>query len=127
MIVFLFGGDSRLDLTFFKSYAAANSHRFCGFEKQSLHGAVDIRNWREQVVLKQEDNARLVFVTIQDISKYEVLAYIQSIARGKRPSFIAFYNDRYLLTVDDEECVVISKNREDLHAVRNLILQTDKG
>lgn len=118
-IKLLFSGHVQTDLTFLKSYATGASKHFRSFEKQSLHRAVHIQNWREDVARKQDDTARLNYVTIQDITVREVLAYVKSIARGKRPSFIAFYNDRYLLMVDDDEVVVISKTREDMHIVHN--------
>ncbi|MDQ0427298.1 hypothetical protein QOZ98_000123 [Planomicrobium stackebrandtii] len=123
---FLFGGDSQIDLTFLKSYATGTSKHFHSFEKQSLHQTIRIQNWREDVVLKQDDIVRLSYVTIQDLAVRDVLAYTKSIVRGKKSSFIAFYNARYLLTVDDDECVVISKTREDMNAVQNFIQETEE-
>ncbi|WP_223638913.1 hypothetical protein [Planococcus sp. 4-30] len=54
-------------------------------------------------------------------SPCDVLAYIRSITRGKKSSFIGFYNNRYLLTVDDDEFIVISRSPEDLIDVQNFI------
>lgn len=91
-----------------------------------MHKAIGIHNWREDIVLKPDDNTSLMIVTIQDITALETLAYIKTIVRGKRSSFIVFYNDRYLLSVDDDECVVISKTREDMKAVQNFIQETEE-
>ncbi|ANU11001.1 hypothetical protein BBH88_12140 [Planococcus antarcticus DSM 14505] len=120
----LFAGNSQIDLTFLKSYKTSSGKHFKRFEKQSLHQAICIRNWREHVVLKQENEPRLIYVTIQHINALEVLAYSKSIVRGKQSSFIGFYNDHYLLTVDDDEFVVISRNKEAMEPVRDLIRNT---
>lgn len=117
----LFTGHGQIDLTFLKSYANGASKHFRSFEKHSLHQVIHIQNWREDVIRKEDDTAHLSYVTMQNIAVREVLAYIKSIARGKRPAFIAFYNDRYLLMVDDEECVVISRIEEDLNAAKSMI------
>lgn len=120
-IEFLFGEQSRIDLAFLKSYTLGKNNRFVSFEKKSLHQTIRIRNWREDLVLKQDQESRLSYVTIQDIAPLDVLAYIRSIARGEKPSYIGFYNNRYLLMVDDDEFVVISKSPEDLNDIRNFI------
>ncbi|MGH2317974.1 hypothetical protein ACRC6Q_09400 [Planococcus sp. SE5232] len=118
----LFGDESRIDVTFFKSYSSDNSKRFTCFEKKALHQTIRIRNWREDLVLKQDhDDFRLSYATVQDIAPSDVLAYIRSIARGKKPSYIGFYNNRYLLTVDTDEFIVISKDSKDLNDVQNFI------
>lgn len=123
LIEMLFGDASRIDLLFLKSYVPGSNKRPRSFEKRALHQAFFIRNWREYVVFKQELDVCLIYVEVQDITPLDVFAYIRSIARGKKPSFIGFYNNRFLLTVDDDEFIVISKSSEDLEAVRDFALE----
>ncbi len=75
----LFAGNSQIDLTFLKSYQTSSSKHAKRFEKQSSHQVIRIQNWHEHKVLKQDNETRLIFVTIQNINALEVVAYIKSI------------------------------------------------
>lgn len=117
----LFDEDSRIDLTFLKSYMPYGFKKPRCFEKQALHQAFVIRNWKEEYIDRQETEAVLYYATVKSVSSEEVFQYVKGIIQGKKPSFIAFYNDRYMLDVNSDEVVIIAKSKEDIHALRKFL------
>ncbi|TWT09329.1 hypothetical protein [Planomicrobium sp. CPCC 101079] len=123
LVLQLFGGASRIDLTFFKLYQPSRSKKAIPFEKKSLHKSFRIKNWKEHYVAGQDMETTLTYVTITGVAPDEISAYIRSLSRGKSPSLISFYNDQYMMTVDDDEFVVIAKSNEEIDALQNFFLE----
>lgn len=121
IITFLFEEDSRIDLTFLKSYMPYGFKKPRFFEKQALHQSFVIRNWKEEYLDRQETEAVLHYATVKSVSSEEVFQYVKGIIIGKQPSLIAFYNDHYMLDVKSDEVVIIAKNKEDIHALRKFL------
>ncbi|MDN7227958.1 hypothetical protein QWY15_11675 [Planococcus sp. N064] len=118
---FLFAEDSRIDMTFLKSYMPHGFKKPRCFEKQALHRAFVIRNWKEEYIDRQESEAILHYATVKSVSSEEVFQYVKGILKGKQPSLIAFYNDRYMLEVNSDEVVIIAKNKEDINVLKKFL------
>ncbi|MCM3612689.1 hypothetical protein M4S82_15695 [Planococcus sp. MERTA32b] len=71
--------------------------------------------------MKREDShATLAFVTVRNLLVDEVYKYFRSILKGKRNSFIGFYNDEFLMMIDSDEVILIAKNSESIRQIHLL-------
>lgn len=118
LIFLLFDDSSQIDLTFFNSYTAENSSRPRYFTKQSLHKTISIRNWEEHQVRKPDSGEIMSFVTLKNIAATEIKRYTRALLKGKGASYVGFYNDHYLMLVDDDEVVIIVKHIERLVEIK---------
>lgn len=125
LIRLLYDDSSQIDLTFLNSYTIKDSRRPRYFIKQSLHKAFSIKNWEEHPLVRPDDGTVRLYVTIKNITSIEITSYIRALLKGKKSSYIAFYNDQYLTLVDDDEVVIIVKDKEHLEKIKKLLKEVE--
>lgn len=110
LVEFLFDSESNIDTSFLKAYIPNGFRKPIRTEKQVLHGAIQVNNWKEYYYTEIEFETTLIFATVEDIKSSEVIEYIRSIMDGKKETLISFYNDYYFITVDADEINIIVKD-----------------
>lgn len=124
IISLLFDRDSKIDVSFLKYYIPKGFKKTRSFENKTLHNTINIKNWEERRITKEEFGDDLVYVTVKDILKEEIFKYILTLLKGKKDAYIAFYNDDYLLTIDSDEILIIVKDKELIAPVKVLVDET---
>lgn len=120
LIWFVFDRNSKIDTTFLKFYIPYNFKKPRFYEKYSLHKSITIKNWEETLVKREDSDAALAFVTVRNLLVDEVHNYFRSILKGKRNSFIGFYNDEFLMMIDSDEVILLAKNSESIRQIHLL-------
>lgn len=77
--------------------------------KSKVGRILQLNNWQEHVVAEDENNA-VVYASIKKLSSIDVYNYCLSIRKGRRPAYISFYSNDYLLYVSTDVIDVISND-----------------
>ncbi|GKV68379.1 hypothetical protein NCCP2716_08770 [Sporosarcina sp. NCCP-2716] len=123
LVAGLFKRDSKIDVSFLKSYIP-HGHTTSRYDvKISLHHTIDIRNWKEQEFEKDYFKDILRYITIEDVKSDEVYRYLLSLLRGKKAMYVGFYNDDYFMQANSDEVVIISRHDELIPPIQELLEQ----
>ncbi|AST94645.1 hypothetical protein [Shouchella clausii] len=117
---FMFDRSSVIDVIFLKSYLPL------GFKKpiittNILHNTVKVKNWKEFHHKEETFGMTRNFVIVTDVKAHEVYNYSRAIIKGKRPSFIAFYNDEYFYGINDDELSIISRTPTHIEELKSYL------
>ena len=124
IISMLFERESKIDVSFLKSYIPKGFKNPRSFENKTLHSTINIKNWEEHRITKMEFGDILIYVTVKDIMSEEIYNYILTLLKGKKDAYIGFYNDYYLMTVDTDEILIFARDTELIFPVKVLVDKT---
>lgn len=97
-----------------------NSSFICGYiingkrihEKTGLGKFTKIRNWKETLIKNDNFTSSTIFASIKNLNYQDVYKYCQNVSQGHPSAYISFYNDNYLLYINQDVIDIISFNEK---------------
>ncbi|MGD6968355.1 hypothetical protein ACQCVP_18145 [Rossellomorea vietnamensis] len=100
-------GDA-LTVIFVSEYIVNNRRRSF---KSRIGRSVKITNWQETVVYDESLREGIVYTSIRNLIREDVITYCSAIYKGQNEAFLAFYNEKFLVYVSSDVIDIISSDR----------------
>lgn len=82
------------------------------YKKTNLGKFFTIKNWKETVIWNDDLECYLVFATVKNLNKEEIINYCKKVISGFTQAYIMFYNDSNLVYINSDVLDIISINSE---------------
>lgn len=117
----VFQENQNLSLIFVSEYIVNNVRRS---SKAKLGKYLTIRNWKEQVVQNEISGEGAVYTQVNHLDKDEVIKYCIQVYRGNTQSYIAFFNQDFLVYVSTDVIDIISDDSEKIKKLKKRYHET---
>lgn len=105
----IFKENDILNVIFLSEYIA-NNKRYSS--KSKIGKIIEIKNWHETVVNDDSIGEGVVYATIKNINRNDIIKFCSKIYKGHNEAYISFFNDKSLLYVSSDVIDIISKDVE---------------
>lgn len=119
----VFKENDILSVIFVSEYII-NNKRYSS--KSGIGKIIQIRNWHETIVIDESIGEGVVYATIKNLNRNDVIKYCSKIYKGHNEAYISFYNDEFLLYVSNDVIDVISNNIEEIKTLKQKYEQFNK-
>lgn len=103
----VFKENDNLSVIFLSEYIT-NNKRYSS--KSKIGKIIEIKNWHETVVNDESIGEGVVYATINNLDRNDVIKYCSKIYKGHKEAYISFLNENFLLYVSSDVIDIISKN-----------------
>lgn len=103
----VFKENDNLSVIFVSEYIN-NNKRYSS--KSKIGKIIEIKNWHETVVNDESVGEGVVYTTIKNLNRNDVIKYSSKIYKGHNEAYISFFNDDLLLYISSDVIDIISKN-----------------
>ncbi|USK76639.1 hypothetical protein [Peribacillus frigoritolerans] len=116
----IFNTNEKIDTSFIIGNITNNKRHH---EKNGIGKSIKINNWEEVIVKDEEMDAEIIYATVKGINNSDVYNYCKKVHQGHREAYIVFYNDRFLIYVNNDVLDIISN---DSNLIRELKVKYEK-
>ncbi|MBO1910609.1 hypothetical protein [Sporosarcina sp. 6E9] len=103
----IFKEDDHINVIFLSGYVA-NNKRYSS--KPKIGKIIEIKNWHETIVKDSSIGEDVVYATIKNLNRNDIIKYCSKIYKGHNEAYISFFNDKSLLYVSSDVIDIISKD-----------------
>ena len=99
--------DYNIDVIFISEYIVNNKRVS---SKSKIGRFIDIKNWQETIIYEEDSDDGVIYATIRNIEKQNVIKYCSKILNGHMGAYISFYTDEFLIFVNSDVIDIVSNN-----------------
>lgn len=115
IIHFIIHEESNINVIFISEFIV-NNKRISA--KSNIGRYIDIKNWKETIVYEDNSKDGIIYATIKNIKKQNVITYCSKIYNDNVGAYISFYTDEFLLYVSTDVIDIISDNESKIDKLK---------
>ncbi|GAA0345621.1 hypothetical protein GCM10008931_41100 [Oceanobacillus oncorhynchi subsp. oncorhynchi] len=104
-----------INVVFISEYII-NNKRFSS--KSRIGKFININNWKESIEIDECGDEGVVYATIRDVDRNDVLKYCLKVFNGQNEAFISFFTEEVLLYLNSDVIDIVSNNRSKIDSLK---------